>query len=191
MAEPRNARRNENQLCPDKIGESPSAREIGKCHFVQWADVARRQGKVFNDSIQCLELLYEPCLLAELRPRKESTPARTDSVLVLLKFDSAYIVLPAPRIPVHALTVSSRGSLITLKKQLEVPVLRTDPDVLGTLSLLFRYKTAVHELALSLATASPCFLVNTLKLLRSRDARGGYQRHFCFLEGDLLFVFYH
>jgi hypothetical protein len=111
--ESRSSRRNENQLYPDRIGKNSTATVMLKYHVFQWKNVARREGKVFNDSTEWLVLLDEPFLRAGLRPESESTAARTDNdVRVIFEFDRIYNRLFSPQMPIHAPTVLSKGNLI-------------------------------------------------------------------------------
>jgi len=57
-------------------------------------------------------------------------------------------------------------------------VFHPDRNVTGTLSPLFRWKMAVIEIGLFFATGCPCFQDQKNKLLRNKDAYGGYHRRF-------------
>jgi len=112
MLEPRRERRNEKHLYPHGICKGSNASRMVDCHVVEHRNVAKRQGKVFDDSTECLVLLYGPSPQAKLRAPNEFNALRTDDdILVLFGFDFTYYVLPVPRIPKYAPTVSSEAIL--------------------------------------------------------------------------------
>lgn len=86
-------------------------------HVVQWTEAAKRQGKIFNDSMRWLLLLCEPSVPAKLMPQNESTAVRAyDDILDLFEFHRADNELPEPQKPAHAPTFSSDASLFDCQK---------------------------------------------------------------------------
>jgi len=79
-----------------------------------------------------------------------------------------------------------------LRKETEVPILRTRRDVPGIPLLRFRGKIAVHETRLFFRDRVPAtfFQDHTNQLLRNGDVHGRYDRRFLFPYGNQQIVFY-